>query len=221
MLSHFSCVRFIVTPWTVALQALLSMGFPRQEYQSGLPCPPPRDLPDAGICPTQGSNPCLLGLLHWPASSLPAVPPGKPPRLPTVTLIFEPLELRNTESIVFPPGSLQGPALASSCSCPQGEHVWPRCCHQPCPDLHVEPTPQAYQKRAERGSPSLIFSVLVEPLRARTRQKGRTRSTLGFLGPFRALCGRIWCGQEWMPRQDLGRLVSHWEVRAPERVHTG
>ena len=43
------------TPWTVARQAPLSMGFSRQEYWSGLPCLPPGDLPD------QGSNP---GLLH-------------------------------------------------------------------------------------------------------------------------------------------------------------
>ena len=33
-----------VTPWTIALQAPLSMGFPRQEYQSGLPFPSPGDL---------------------------------------------------------------------------------------------------------------------------------------------------------------------------------
>lgn len=84
------------------------------------------------------------------------------------------------------------------------------------PARGAPPPPQVYQKRAERGSPSLIFSVLVKPLRAGTRQKGCTRSTLGFLGPFSALCG-----QEWMPRQDLGHFVSHWEVRAPKRVHAG
>ena len=39
------------TPWTVACQAPLSMGFSRQEYWSGLPCFPPRDLPDLGIEP--------------------------------------------------------------------------------------------------------------------------------------------------------------------------
>ena len=37
------------TPWTVALQAPLSVGFPRQEYWSGLPFPSPRDLHDPGI----------------------------------------------------------------------------------------------------------------------------------------------------------------------------
>ena len=40
-----------MTPWTVAHQALLSVGFPRQEYWGGLPFPPPGDLPDPGIEP--------------------------------------------------------------------------------------------------------------------------------------------------------------------------
>ena len=44
-----SCVQLFVTPWTVAHQALLSMGFPRQEYWSGLPFPPPGDLPNSEI----------------------------------------------------------------------------------------------------------------------------------------------------------------------------
>ena len=39
-----SCVQVFVTPWTVARQAPLSMGFPRQEYWSGLPFPSPEDL---------------------------------------------------------------------------------------------------------------------------------------------------------------------------------
>ena len=44
-----SCVWLFASPWTVAHQAPLSMGFSRQEYWSGLPFPPPRDLPDPGI----------------------------------------------------------------------------------------------------------------------------------------------------------------------------
>ena len=39
----------LATPWTVAHKAPLSMGFPRQEYWRGVPCPPPGDLPDPGI----------------------------------------------------------------------------------------------------------------------------------------------------------------------------
>ena len=49
VLSRFSCVRLFATPWTVALQAPLSMGFSRQEYWSGLPCPPPGDIPDPAL----------------------------------------------------------------------------------------------------------------------------------------------------------------------------
>ena len=47
-----------MTPWTVAHQAPLSMGFSRQEYWSGLPFPPPGDLPDLGVEPT---SPALAG----------------------------------------------------------------------------------------------------------------------------------------------------------------
>ena len=51
VLSLVSHVRLFAAPWTVACQAPLSMGFSRQEYWSGLPCPPPRNLPDSGIQP--------------------------------------------------------------------------------------------------------------------------------------------------------------------------
>ena len=48
VLSHFSCVWLFATLWTVAGQAPLSLRFPRQEYWSGLPWPPPGDLPNPG-----------------------------------------------------------------------------------------------------------------------------------------------------------------------------
>ena len=72
MLSRFSCVQLFATPWTVARQAPLSMGFSRQEYWSGLPCPPPQDLPNPGIKPVSPASPALQ------AGSLPPGPPGKP-----------------------------------------------------------------------------------------------------------------------------------------------
>ena len=72
VLSSFSLVWLFATLWTVAHQAPLSMAFSRQECWSGLPCPPPGDLPD------QGLKPGLLNLLHWQAGSLPLVLPGKP-----------------------------------------------------------------------------------------------------------------------------------------------
>ena len=74
---HFSHVRLFATPWTVAHQAPLSMGFSRQEYWSGLPFPSPEDLPNPGIEPG-------LPALH--ADSLPAEPQGKPSLLTSVLL---------------------------------------------------------------------------------------------------------------------------------------
>ena len=59
-------------PWTVALQASLSMGFSRQEYSSGLPFPSPGDLPDPGIEP---ASPASLALQ---ASFLPLSHEGRP-----------------------------------------------------------------------------------------------------------------------------------------------
>jgi len=67
-----SRIQLFATPWAVAHQAPLSMGFPKQEYWGGLPCPP------SGIFLTHGSNLHLFCLLHWQVGSLPLVPPGKP-----------------------------------------------------------------------------------------------------------------------------------------------
>ena len=61
LLSHFGRVRPCVTPWTAASQAPLSMGVSRQEYWSGLPCPPPGDLPDPGAESTSLMSPALAG----------------------------------------------------------------------------------------------------------------------------------------------------------------
>ena len=63
-----SCVRFSVTPWTIGLQAPLSLEFFRQEFWSGLAFPPPGDL--SSILLTQVSNLRLLHCLHWQAGSL-------------------------------------------------------------------------------------------------------------------------------------------------------
>ena len=72
MLSHFSCVQLFETLWTVGHKAPLSMGFFRQEYWSGLPCPPSGDLPDLGIEPVSPASPALQ------MDSLPTEPLGKP-----------------------------------------------------------------------------------------------------------------------------------------------
>ena len=59
--SCFSRVQLFATIWTVAHQAPLSIGFSRQEYQSGLPFPPPGDLPNPGIEPRSLISPALVG----------------------------------------------------------------------------------------------------------------------------------------------------------------
>ena len=63
-----SCVQLFVTTSTVAHKVPLSKGLSRQEYWSGLPCPPPGDLPNPGIKPR---SPALQ------ADSLPSETPGK------------------------------------------------------------------------------------------------------------------------------------------------
>ena len=66
-----SCVQLFETLWTVVHQAPLSMGFPRQEYGSGLSVPPPDDLLDVGIEPMSPTSPALAGKFFT------TEPPGK------------------------------------------------------------------------------------------------------------------------------------------------
>ena len=66
---YLSPVWLFATQWTVAHQAPLSVGFSRQEYWSGLPHPPPGDLPNPGIKPRSST---------LQVDSLPSEPPGKP-----------------------------------------------------------------------------------------------------------------------------------------------
>ena len=61
MLSRFSHVWLFAILWTVALQAPLSIGFSRQEYWSGMPCPPPGDFPDPGMEPASH----VSGIGRW------------------------------------------------------------------------------------------------------------------------------------------------------------
>ena len=72
LLSRFSRVRLLVTPWTAAYQAPPSMGFSRQEYWSGLPFPSPKHESEnevAQSCPTL-SDPMDCSL---PGSSIPGI----------------------------------------------------------------------------------------------------------------------------------------------------
>ena len=65
-------IQIFASPWTVAHQAPLSMGFSRQEYWSGLSCSPPGDLPHPGIEPASPKSPALAGRFFT------TEPPGKP-----------------------------------------------------------------------------------------------------------------------------------------------
>ena len=60
VLSH-SVMSYSATPWAVACQSPLCMEFSGQEYWSGLPFPPPGNLPDPGIKPKSLVSPALVG----------------------------------------------------------------------------------------------------------------------------------------------------------------
>ena len=82
MLSPFSRVWLLVTPWIVAHQAPLSMGFFKQEYWSGLSFPTPGNLPDPGIEPVSLMSPALAGRFFT------TEPPGKPNVVKNVFLFY-------------------------------------------------------------------------------------------------------------------------------------
>ena len=68
VLSDFSHTQLFATLWTVVCQAPLSMGLSRQEYWSGLSCPPPGDLPNPGTEPESLMSPALAGMF-FPTSA--------------------------------------------------------------------------------------------------------------------------------------------------------
>ena len=98
VLSH---TRLVSTLRTVAHQTPLSMGFPRQEYWSGLPFRPPGDLPDSGIEPVCARSPAL------PVPSLP-------------------LRYRSKSSHHKPPHIHRRVGLSVTTSEPLTEHEWPQ-----------------------------------------------------------------------------------------------
>ena len=109
-----SCLTFCDPVDCIACQAPLSMGFSRQEYWSGLPCPPPGDLPDPEIKPMSLTFPALAGRFFttsatWEDSQSVSRPPNS-------TAFFSSLPLTNmskTFNIVFPKTA----TFFSFCSC--------------------------------------------------------------------------------------------------------
>ena len=62
VLSHFNCIQIFVALWAVACQDPLSVGSSRQEYWSGLLCPPAGDLPNPGMEPMSVMSSALIGV---------------------------------------------------------------------------------------------------------------------------------------------------------------
>ena len=108
LLSCLSHIQLFVTLWTIALQAPLSMGFSRQEYWSGFPCPPPGDRPNPGMEPVSPAAPALqadslpLSIREapvWPSPGLFLQPcPKGPPGLLPVFLSLETFYLVSSHS---------------------------------------------------------------------------------------------------------------------------
>ena len=88
-------VKLFATPWTVACQVHMFVGFPRQEYWSGLPFPPQGDLSDPGIKPESPASPALaVDSLPWSHLGIPTVDDRKGLKWRTISLKFP----QNTES---------------------------------------------------------------------------------------------------------------------------
>ena len=90
----FNCVQLFASPWIVAHQASVSIGFPRQEYWSRLPSLPPGDLPLPGIEP---KSPALAGVF------VTTEPPGKPREMRQLAQNTEP-STRHMRSAPLDPG---------------------------------------------------------------------------------------------------------------------
>ena len=93
MLNCFNCVQLFATLWIIAHQAPLFMGLSKQEYWSGLPCPPPENLPDPGIEPAFLTSPTLSGRFFTTS------PPGKPMRVAVTPKSGECVQPRGSDKL--------------------------------------------------------------------------------------------------------------------------
>ena len=99
MLGHLSRAQLFVTLWTAARQAPLSMGFSRQEYWSGLPCPPPGDLPDPGIKPQSLVSPTLASGFFTMSATQEALNTEISPPNPLLSSLFLTKDVRGIAQI--------------------------------------------------------------------------------------------------------------------------
>ena len=149
MLSHFSCIQLFLTLWTVAHQAPLFMGFSRQEYWSGLPCPPAWDLPNPGI---ELRSPQLQ------AVSLLSQTPGK--RYRCVSCLYQLSSVTQSCPTLCDPMDCSTPGLPTHHQLPCPLSHW---CH-PTISSSVVPSPPALNLSQHQGlfkwvSPSICGKV--------------------------------------------------------------
>ena len=145
-----------VTPWTVAHQASLSMGFPRQEFWSGLPFPYPGNLPNPGIESRPLTFPALVrGLIYPPLSSTSLYPPHS---LLLRSSQKDALSVRRKLSInrscytrsllIFCTWTVQFSSVPQSCLTlcdPNGlKHAGPPCPSPPTPGVHSNSCPLSW-----------------------------------------------------------------------------
>ena len=117
--SH-SRVWLFATPYTAAVQASLSVEFSRQEYWSGLPCPPPRGLPNPGIKPVSLRSPALAGVFFTSSTTWKALEMAymRPCALGTQALASSCTESVQPESLSRVPSVVFSSMLPSNAFCP-------------------------------------------------------------------------------------------------------
>ena len=126
----------LVTPRPVACQAPLSMGFSRQEYWSGLPCPSPEDLPDLGTEP-------------------------RSPTLEADSLLTEPIGKPQWASVQFSSVAQSCPTLRPH----ESQHARPPC-PSPTPRVHSNPRPLSWWCHPTISSSVVPFSSCPQSFQA-------------------------------------------------------
>ena len=130
----------LATPWTVAHQAPLSMGFSRQEYWSGLPFPSPGDLPNPGIEP---------GSRALQADALSSEPPGKPYN--RVKIAYK--QLKQNNNIVNQLCAVLSPSVMSNSFQPHGLYFKFK------KRLHVKYIKNVYFEDVAKNSPYPLYTL--------------------------------------------------------------
>ena len=115
LLSRFSHVQLSATLWTVAFQAPLSMGFSRQEYWSGLPCPPPGDPPNPGIETMSLMSAALAGGFLTTSATWEAPVVSRPLHMSQEMSVWPGIEIFHHQGISDVPG--QRPKVLSPSHC--------------------------------------------------------------------------------------------------------